>query len=39
MKEKKLIFRKTHDIDKDAFAELLLAAKGGRTMKDFAASC
>lgn len=39
MKEKKLIFRKTHEIDKDAFADLLLAAKGGRTMKDFAVIC
>lgn len=39
MKETKLIFRKTHEIDKDAFADLLLSAKGGRTMKDFADIC
>ena len=39
MKEQKYIFRKTHDIDKDKFAELLITAKGGRTMKDFAELC
>ena len=33
------IFRKVQDIDKVRFAELLSAAKGGRTMKDFAADC
>ena len=30
---------KTHEPDKDKFIELLLAAKGGRTMKDFAELC
>lgn len=39
MKEKKCIFKKTHEIDKDKFAELLQSAKGGRTMKDFAELC
>lgn len=33
------IWRKVLDIDKDRFAELLIAAKGGRTMKDFADRC
>ena len=36
---KKYIFKKTHDVDRDRFAELLLAAKGGRTMKEFADLC
>lgn len=39
MKKKKYIFKKTHEIDKDKFAELLQRAKGGRTMKDFAELC
>lgn len=39
MKKKKYIFTKTHEVDKEKFAELLLAAKGGRTMKDFADLC
>jgi len=36
---KKYIFKKTHEVDKERFAELLLAAKGNRTMKDFAILC
>ena len=36
---KKYIFKKTHEIDREAFAKLLVAAKGGRTMKDFAEEC
>lgn len=39
MKESSYIFRKTHEIDKERFAALLIAAKGGRTMKDFADEC
>lgn len=39
MNKKKYIFKKTHDIDKEEFAALVLAAKGGRTMKDFAEEC
>lgn len=39
MGDQQLIFRKTHEVDKDAFADLLVAAKGGRTMKDFAIAC
>ena len=39
MNDRKFIFRKTHDVDKEVFATLLLAAKGGRTMKDFAETC
>lgn len=39
MKKKNYIFRKTHEIDKEKFASLLMAAKGGRTMKDFAEMC
>jgi len=39
MSENTYVFRKTHEVDKDKFAQLLLAAKGGRTMKDFAESC
>ena len=39
MKKNKYIFKKTHEIDKDKFAELLQRAKGGRTMKDFAELC
>lgn len=39
MKKKKYIFKKTHEIDKEKFAELLQRAKGGRTMKDFAELC
>ena len=35
--EYKLI--KTHEVDRDKYVELLLAAKGGRTMKDFAEMC
>lgn len=37
--KKRYIFTKTHELDKEKFAELLLAAKGGRTMKDFADLC
>lgn len=37
--KKNYTFRKTHDVDKEQFAALLLAAKGGRTMKDFANVC
>lgn len=36
---KKYIFKKTHEVDKERFAELLLAAKGNMTMKDFAILC
>lgn len=39
MKQKAYIFRKTHDVDKEGFAELLNAAKGARTMKDFSEIC
>nr|WP_288829800.1 hypothetical protein [uncultured Clostridium sp.] len=39
MKQKTYIFRKTHDVDKEKFAELLNAAKGARTMKDFSEIC
>ena len=39
MKQKTYIFKKTHDVDKERFAELLNAAKGGRTMKDFSEIC
>ncbi len=39
MKQKTYIFRKTHDVDKEGFAELLNAAKGARTMKDFSEIC
>lgn len=39
MNKDKFIFRKTHDIDKQKFATLLMDAKGGRTMKDFACEC
>lgn len=39
MKERKYIFKKTHEIDKEKFAELLKRARGGRTMKDFAEDC
>ena len=39
MRKKSYIFTKTHEVDKDKFAELLLAAKGSRTMKDFADLC
>lgn len=37
--QKNYVFRKTHDVNKEKFAQLLLAAKGGRTMKDFADIC
>lgn len=39
MKQITYIFRKTHDMDKEKFAELLNAAKGARTMKDFSEIC
>lgn len=39
MKKKSYIFKKTHEMDKDKFAELLNAAKGARTMKDFSEIC
>lgn len=39
MTSKNYIFKKTHDVDKTKFAMLLIAAKGGRTMKDFADAC
>ncbi len=39
MKRKKYIFKKTHEMDKDKFAELLNVAKGARTMKDFSETC
>lgn len=39
MKKKNYIFKKTHEMDKDKFAELLNAAKGARTMKDFSEVC
>ena len=39
MKKKNYIFKKTHEMDKDKFAELLNAAKGVRTMKDFSELC
>ncbi|MDD4495628.1 MAG: hypothetical protein PHV32_15040 [Eubacteriales bacterium] len=39
MKQKNYIFKKTHDVDKNRFAELLNAAKGARTMKDFSEIC
>lgn len=39
MKKKKYVFKKTHEVDKEEFAALVLAAKGGRTMKDFADEC
>ena len=39
MKKENFIFRKTHDMDKHRFASLLIDAKGGRTMKDFAYEC
>lgn len=39
MKQNAYIFRKTHDVNKEEFAELLNAAKGARTMKDFSESC
>ena len=39
MKKTKHIFIKTHEVDKERFAELLEQAKGVRTMKDFAESC
>jgi len=32
-------FEKTGNLDKDKFAELVLAAKGNRTMRDFAVAC
>ena len=39
MKKKSYIFKKTHEMNKDKFAELLNAAKGARTMKDFSEIC
>lgn len=36
---KNYIFKKTHEVDKEKFAELLLVAKGARTMKTFALEC
>ncbi len=39
MKKEGYIFKKTHEVDKDRFAELLNAAKGARTMKDFSEVC
>lgn len=39
MKKNNYIFTKTHEMDKDKFAELLNAAKGVRTMKDFSEVC
>lgn len=39
MKAKKYIWKKEGEVNKDAFADLLLQAKGGRTMKDFAEIC
>lgn len=39
MRKKSYIFKKTHEMDKDKFAELLNAAKGARTMKDFSEIC
>lgn len=39
MKKKNYIFKKTHEMDKDKFADLLNAAKGARTMKDFSEVC
>lgn len=37
--KKTYIFKKTHELNKELFAELLNAARGGRTMKDFAEAC
>lgn len=39
MKNRTYIFKKTHEVNKELFAELLNAARGGRTMKDFADAC
>lgn len=39
MNDKKIIYKRDCEVDKEAFANLLLAAKGSRTMKDFAAEC
>lgn len=39
MKNRNYIFKKTHELNKELFAELLNAARGGRTMKDFAEAC
>lgn len=40
MQERRYIFKKTHELDKDKFAELLLAAKGERrSMRAFALEC
>lgn len=39
LKKINYIFKKTHEMDKDRFAELLNAAKGARTMKDFSEIC
>ena len=36
---KNYIFKKTHEVDKEKFAGLLLVAKGNRTMKTFALEC
>lgn len=36
---KNYIFKKTHEVDKEKFAGLLLVAKGTRTMKTFALEC
>ena len=33
------IFKKTHELDKERFAELLILAKGDRTMQSFAVEC
>ncbi len=32
-------FTKTHEVDKDKFAELVLAAKGNRSLRSFASAC
>ncbi len=39
MGDKNYIFKKTHEMDKDKFAELLISAKGARSMKEFSDVC
>lgn len=39
LKNKNYIFKKTHGMDKDKFAELLKRARGDRTMKGFSEIC
>jgi hypothetical protein len=37
--EKNIVFVKNHEMDKEKFAQLLIMAKGGRTLRHFADLC